>query len=225
MKIQCPNCRQAIPAAQMNAAADTAICARCDEAFSLSSIIAAGGADTNFDIHNPPLGASFEETVHGWNLTSTTRSKMAWFLVPFMIVWSGGSLGGIYGSQFLKGQFDLEMSLFGIPFLLGTLFFGTIAAMTVIGRVVISLDRDDGTIFTGIGPLGWTRRFDWNSITKIEDDFASHRGSDQQSRVISLVGQSKISLGTMLTEERRYYLLNALRQLLASRSLSQSTSF
>jgi hypothetical protein len=225
MKIHCPTCRQAIPATQMNAAADTAVCAQCDEAFSLSNIIATGGGAAGFDIHNPPPGASFQETVGGWELASTTKSKMAWFLVPFMLVWSGGSLGGIYGSQIMKGEFDLQSSLFGIPFLIGTLIFGSLAAMTVFGRVVVSLDRNEGTIFTGIGPIGWTRRFDWNSITKIEEDFSSFHNSNQQSRVISLVGQSKISFGSLLTEERRYYLLQSLRQLLAARSLSRPTSF
>ena len=64
---------------------------------------------------------------------------MAFFLVPFMCVWSGGSLGGIYGSQFFQSKFDLSMSLFGIPFVLGTLLFGSFALMTVCGKVVVSI--------------------------------------------------------------------------------------
>ena len=51
------------------------------------------------------------------SLGATTRSPIAFFLVPFMCVWSGGSLGGVYGSQVLNGEFDLGISLFGIPFI------------------------------------------------------------------------------------------------------------
>jgi len=44
-------------------------------------------------------------------------------VIPHVVVTSK-SLGGIYGSQIMKGKFVLGQSLFGIPFLLGTLVFG-----------------------------------------------------------------------------------------------------
>lgn len=68
----------------------------------------------------------------------------------------GGALGGIYGSQIMAGEFNLMLSLFGIPFVLGTLFLGSIALMTVCGKVVVSTSYDQGKIFTGVGPFGWT---------------------------------------------------------------------
>ena len=70
-----------------------------------------------------------------------------------MCVWSGFSLGGIYGSQIAAGEFNLGLSLFGIPFVLGTLFFGSLAVMTVRGKVVIAVDRNAGRIFTGVGRI------------------------------------------------------------------------
>ena len=38
-----------------------------------------------------------------------------------MLIWSGGSLGGIYGTQIANQEFSLLQSLFGIPFIIGTI--------------------------------------------------------------------------------------------------------
>ena len=48
-------------------------------------------------------------------------SPLLFFFLPFTAIWSGGSMIGIYGTQFWKCEFDLGQSLFGIPFLLGTI--------------------------------------------------------------------------------------------------------
>lgn len=44
-------------------------------------------------------------------------------------------LGGIYGKQIYEGEFDLKLSLFGLPFLLGTIVIGSFALLTLCGRV------------------------------------------------------------------------------------------
>jgi hypothetical protein len=134
-----------------------------------------------------------------------------------MCVWSGGSLGGIYGSQIVNGEFNLGMSLFGIPFVLGTLLFGSIALMTVCGKVVIATEDDDGRVFEGVGPIGWTRRFNWGSISAVEEDYPSYYHSGNIGKVISLVGQTRLKFGAMLSDPRRYYLLQCLRSFLADR--------
>lgn len=199
-------------------AADVAACPNCNEVFSLSSIVSAGHGLDDFDIHQPPGGASLEDNGTGWRITVSTRSPIAFFLVPFMCVWSGFSLGGIYGSQIASGKFDLGTSLFGIPFVLGTLFFGSIAVMSVCGRIVVSTDRNDGRVFAGVGPFGWTRRFDWRSITSVEEDHIGYHYSGSKGLAISLVGQSRLKFGSMLTEARRFYVVQGLRRLLAMRN-------
>lgn len=226
MKITCPNCQGLLPATQLNVATDVAVCLHCDEAFALSSVVAAGGeADDDFNLLDPPRGAWFEHTATGWQIGASTRSYAAWFLVPFMCVWSGFSLGGIYGSQIASGEFDLFMSLFGIPFVLGTLLFGSIALMTVCGKVVVSVDRTlgavdrlDGRVFTGVGPIGWRRRFDWTATSAVEESWAHQRYSgDNGGLLIALVGPKNIKLASMVSQQRRDYLLRGLRTLLRQR--------
>jgi hypothetical protein len=181
-------------------------------------LLSGGAGLDDFDINAPPRGAWFDPTVTGWTLGATTRSPMAFFLVPFMCVWSGGSLGGIYGSQIFTGEFNLLLSLFGIPFLLGTVLLGSLAVMTVCGKVNVQVDHNDGTVFTGVGPIGWTRRFEWSSITAVEETQMAYQQTGSGGLVIVLISdQSRVKFGSMLSEPRRYYLLQGLRRLLAER--------
>jgi hypothetical protein len=221
MKITCPKCRSLIPAGRCNVAADVAVCDRCNEMFAMSALVSAGQVADDFDLYDAPRGAWCAEAGSGWQLGATTRSAGACCLVPFMCAWSGGSIGGIYGSQVVNGEFNLLLSLFGIPFLLGTLMLGGLTLMTICGTVHVTLEDDKGRVFTGIGPIGWTRRFDWTAVKAVEEQPANNNQSGN-SRCIALVGQTRLQFGSMLTEPRRYYLLQCLRKLLAERSTSNT---
>src|SRR4051812_18688409 len=104
------------------------------------------------DLTRPPAGARFVRNMRGFEVSVSTRSVLAVFLVPFMCVWSGGSLGGIYGSQVMQGQFDLMRSLFGLPFLIGSVVLGSLTLMAVAGRVHVQVKGNDGSVFIGVGP-------------------------------------------------------------------------
>src|SRR5262249_9780923 len=121
------------------------------------------------------------------------------------------------GTQIVKGQFNLSMSLFGIPFVLGTLLFGSLAVMMVCGKTVIWTDRDDGYVFAGVGPFGWTRHFQWSTITGIEEELVPIRQMGSSGRMISLVGDTKLTFGSLVNDPRRYFLLRGLRYELARR--------
>jgi len=166
-KILCPRCRLAVSLDDVNVATDIALCRQCGQTWSYADL---NEESKTLDLvpQLPPGGTWYQETgPRSFVVGSTTRSPIAFFLVPFMCVWSGGSLGGMYGTQFSKGQFDLGQSLFGIPFILGTLLFGSIAVMSVCGKVTVTVDGDEGVIFAGAGPIGWRRRFNWRNVTSI----------------------------------------------------------
>jgi hypothetical protein len=128
-----------------------------------------------------------------------------------MCVWSGFSLGGIYGSQFVQGQFNLVWSLFGIPFVLGTLLFGSAALMAVCGKVVVQVSESEGVVFTGIGSLGWRKSFNPTEVTAVRvERYPS--GGDQQLTTIVLDGPHKFRFGSGLTETRCDFIANVLRQ-------------
>lgn len=213
MKITCPRCHVSILASQLNVGADVAACAKCNEVFSIAALVAGGQVPDDFDLYAPPPGAWFEDTGTGWRIGATTRSPLAFFLFPFMCVWSGGALGGIYGTQFARGEFNPSLSLFGIPFVVGTLVLGSLVLMSICGQVVVSKEGDGGCVFVGVDSIGWTQRFDWASISRVEED----RGYHHNSRVVALIGQSRLKFGSLLSDTKRYYLLQGLRKLLGSR--------
>lgn len=211
----CPTCGQPIPVDDINIAADTAMCRGCRLVVAVSSVVHGTRAVAPapvIDLASPPRGAYYRDDGVETVIGATTRSGMALFLVPFMAIWSGGSLGGIYGSQIVKGQFDLTTSLFGIPFLLGTLLLGSIALMSVGGRVEVRLRHGEGTVFTGFGPLGRKQHFDAAGVRIVREDYAGWSSNRQPRQSIVLEGAERLAFASLLSEPRRYFVKEALRQ-------------
>ncbi len=210
-KIVCPKCRAEIPLEDVNVATDLALCRQCGQTWSYAELIN-DSKSPDFDSRTPPSGAWFREMPPGgFTVGVSTRSPVAFFLVPFMCVWSGFSLGGIYGTQFHKGQFNFGMSLFGIPFILGTLLFGSIAVMSVCGKVTVTVEGDNGVIFTGVGPIGWRRRFNWRNVSAIRrSEKYGNRGS--VSHQITLEGEKRLNFAAGVKDDRLDFMLATLRR-------------
>jgi hypothetical protein len=179
-----------------------------------------GKNESNFDINNPPKGAYINHLDNGVQIGASTRSWFAFFIIPFMVVWSGGALGGIYGSQILTGEFNPIMSLFGIPFVLGSLLFWGIAIMSVIGKIEVTLDSNGGHIFTGVGKIGQNKRFLWSEINSVREETSvsrSSKGGSTTTNYITLEGQKQIRFGSYLSSEKRYYMIKTLEELIKNR--------
>lgn len=179
-----------------------------------------GKSSVPFDINNPPKGAYINHLHDGVQIGASTRSWSALFIVPFATVWSGGALGGIYGSQIFSGEFEILLSLFGIPFLIGSVFLWSVALMAVAGRTEITLDSNGGHIFTGVGKIGQHKHFDWKDINSVREEVStshSRKGGTSTTRTVVLEGQKRISFGNYLSEEARYYFIKTLRELLQNK--------
>jgi hypothetical protein len=215
MKFYCPTCRQQFLPENINVQTDIALCKACGNVSRLSNLV---DMEVSSEVlRNLPKGTWYEETVSGCVFGATTRHPMAFFLVPFMCVWSGFSLSGIYGSQIIKRQFNLTTSLFGIPFLLGSLLFWSIALMTICGKVEVRVDDGAGTVFVGVGRLGWKRQFRLDEVDSIEDKATNFRYPGGVGEAIVLRGNSSLSFGTNLTVPRRHFMRNVLKRLKAQR--------
>ena len=210
--MKCPKCNSDVPAFNINIQTDIAKCDNCSHVFKLSEAIET--VDTTFDINNTVSGTWYIRNMDNIVIGGTTRSAIAFFLVPFMLIWSGGSLGGIYGTQIASGEFSLFQSLFGIPFLLGSVLFWSIAIMAIWGKVELKIDKYGGTIFTGVGIIGIKQKFVWNDIANIrEKDYANSRRN--YGSHIAMEGKNIITFGSGLSEERKYYLLKSLQKIQA----------
>jgi hypothetical protein len=205
----CPKCRRKIPLEDVNVATDIALCRSCVQTWKYSEIVQVDDAASRYLTHPPPGTWRRENPPNGFEVGASTRSPLAFVLIPFMCLWSGSSLTAIYGMQIHKGHFSLGTSLFGLPFLLGTVGLGSVALMAICGKVVVSVDRDNGMIFTGVGQVGWRRRFNWRGVTAIRRTERHGRNGPQPQ--ITLEGEKRLRFGTGLKAERMDYLLAVLQ--------------
>ena len=218
---KCPSCGAAISLDDVNVSKDVALCRACGQSTAFSVISAA--AEINLQsLAQPPRGIRMEEEPGGvLKIRYKKISPAVLFLIPFTVFWGGFSIGGIYGSQIRKGQFNLHESLFGIPFLIGTIVLLCIISYLLFGKWVITLNEGAGTVFTGIGPLGWTRRFAYDRSTAvglrlITTQSGTSLGSPRrtsyvtQKAVAVRTGEKELLFGTMIKDEAKQFIAAAI---------------
>lgn len=211
MDVICPSCRSRIAPDDINVSTDVALCRSCGNTFRLSEIIGAIPS-SSIDLHSPPSGAWYTPMADGFTAGATTRTWMALFLVPFTCIWAGGSMFGIYGTQIVKGHFSLASSLFGVPFLIGSVFLVSWCLMNVAGQVVITRHSDQLSIFTGVGSIGWTRSCQLSDFSTVREGYGSFSGmNNRQGPAIRLEGKRALAFGSMLSTDRRYFLLKVIQ--------------
>lgn len=183
MEFHCPDCGLPIETADLAPSEGVAVCRFCEKSFTLAVCQAA----VPFEQRNIvpelalPKGVTVEETMDGFRLTLSTRSCIAFFLVPFTLFWAGGSLGGIYGTQIAKGEFNLTMSLFGLPFLAGSCFLIALTVMVVAGRCVVELAGGKFSIRLGALGIYRTQSADWDDVLSCRLAEVSRRGRSSYS--------------------------------------------
>lgn len=178
MRFHCPDCGLPIETADLAPAEGVAVCRFCEKPHPLAECqVALPFAQRNIapELDVPP-GVSLAETMDGFRLTLSTRSCIGFFLVPFTVVWAGGSLGGIYGTQIAKGKFELMQSLFGLPFLAGSLLLVALTAMAVAGRCVIELSHGRLSVRTGAFGIYRRRSVAWADVQSCRLTETSRRG-------------------------------------------------
>jgi hypothetical protein len=212
MRLRCPKCAAEIPSGELNVAKNLARCVRCREIYAASDLL---DMDDGTDLDAPPPGVRFARIQDGFEVESTTRSGMAFFMVPFMCVWSVGSLGGIYGAQIAGGTFSLGMSLFGLPFLAGAILFWSVTLMTVAGKVRVRVTGDRGEVFTGVGLFGRRKRFSWSGVRRIGEGDASVRFPGSYPTTLQIDGRDSLSFGSGVRPERRRFMASVLKRMLA----------
>lgn len=183
MDFHCPECGLPIETADLAPAQGLAVCRFCEKPFPLAACQAAVPfAQRNIVPElTPPKGVDVVETMDGFRLTLSTRSCIAFFLVPFTLFWAGGSLGGIYGTQIAKGEFNWMMSIFGLPFLVGSVFLISLTAMAVAGRSVVELSGGRLNLRTGALGIYRTKSADWRDVRGCRLTEVSRRGRNSYS--------------------------------------------
>ena len=239
----CSRCRHEIPGDDINVANDVAYCRNCNISYPLSELTHGAELEQGVDFDRPPagtwrrndgmgtvIGASHRSwgTAIGalaialfWNgivsvfvllaLASTLHhldiAVPEWFPAPKM----NGSTMGVGMTIFLW--------LFLTPFIaIGlTMIYGFVSAL--FGRTEVRIGNTEGISFSGIGPIGWKKRFDVHLVKDVRIDNQRWRDSDGDDRsktciIIETREGKQIKLGSTLKEERRKFVAAALRKAL-----------
>ena len=106
--------------------------------------------------------------------------------MPFTCLWAGGSLFAIYGVQIMRHQFDWRPTLFGIPFLIGSIFLISFCIYLIFGKMVLTLKRGRGTYFVGVGSIGMTKCFDYTCDTKVYIGNTLYRANGKNLPLVEL---------------------------------------
>ena len=148
----------------------------------------------------PVPGTWYEPLPDGFRLGASTRSGKGYFLIAFMVIFLGIMIrSGVSREPFTV----LIVSWFALAALWQ-------CAMGLFGTVRLTRDGSAFTVFSGIGPLGRRRVYDWGDRTSVhERALPSGEGSAEQE--IILVGGRRVAFGLALSDERRYFLREILR--------------
>jgi hypothetical protein len=236
----CPKCRRVIAGEDINVPADVAFCRACNVACKISELAQGTGIDPNLDLARPPRGAwqraSGLATIIGathrspggalatllfaafWNgivsvfvalaLSSTFVllgvDRPSWFPKPIM---NGGPMGA---------GITIFLWLFLTPFIVIGLAMIAAFLSCLAGRTEVRVRDWQGEIFTGIGSLGFKKKFNTEAVKDVRIEDRRWRDSDGDRRrsthiLVELLHGTPIKFGSSLTDERRQYLAAALR--------------
>lgn len=104
--------------------------------------------------------------------------------------------------------------LFMIPFVLVGIGTGTAAILGIFGRNEITLRPHGGTVFTGVGPIGYRRRFDPSRVRSVRITNSGSSTNGRPNKHIKLEADLDITFGVLLNPGRMRWLAGALRKIL-----------
>jgi hypothetical protein len=232
-----------IPGEDVNVANDVAYCRACNVSHKLSELTQGTELDTDVDLTRPPAGAWHRSDGAGLVIGATHRSlgtaigalaiSLFWngIVSVFVLVALAGTARNLgiplphwfpapdmNGSPMGVGM-TIFLWIFLTPFIvIGLVMIGAFLS-SLGGRTEVRISNAQGVVFTGIGGLGYRRRFDASAVKEVRLDDKQWRDSDGDRQrktyiVIETREGKQIKLGSMLTPERRKFVAGAVRKVL-----------
>jgi hypothetical protein len=110
------------------------------------------------------------------------------------------------------------MVLFSLPFAFIGLHLLWTAAMYAAGKLTVTRRGDDLALFTGIGPIGKTRRLSAAGVVSVEEHVKLSRGkhgvSSTRTAWIRNKDGTDLKLGDLLNPGRRAWVIGMLRRMI-----------
>ena len=215
----CPQCGQELPLADLNMAANAALCRACGYAGPFLNAQAIPRL-TDEQLARPPKRVQLERGF-GDSLSVICRPSR-WpllFLIPFATFWSGISMTVIYIIPLFQGEFDWATGLIGVPFLLGTIPLLLVILFHLFGKTVVTLSKGRVTVHTGLFGKGRTREMDRSSGMTVSLEPSNYRVNNVPQPEIVLADEGReIRFGAMmLSKDAKPYVAAVLQRAVAGR--------
>jgi hypothetical protein len=239
----CSKCRATISAEDVNVGTDVAFCRACNVAHKLSALAHGSGIRPDLDLSRPPPGAWQRASGLGTLIGASHRSvggAIAAFL--FGAFWNGivsifvllalastlDHMGVTLPAWFPMPKFDrgelpigmtIFLWLFLTPFIaIGLVMIGAFL-MCLGGRTEVKVRDWQAELFTGIGPVGYRRKFKTDGVkdVRIEDRRWTDSDGDRSRKthiVLEMAEGKPLKFGSSLSEERREFVAGALRSVI-----------
>lgn len=235
----CSKCRRPILSDEVNVAQNVAYCRACNISYRLSELTRGDEITASIDLNHPPKGAWLVDTGSSFVIGATNRNlangvgflffALFWngVLGIFLLVAISATLHNLHialpswfpspmmnGAEMPVGP-TLFLWIFLTPFILIGIFFAGFSLSSLFGRTEVQILGARGTVFTGIGALGWKQRFEIAQVKSV----ITHRrpnseGDDTFSILIERNDGKPLKFGSLLTNERRQFVLAALQKYL-----------
>jgi len=241
----CPRCKGVIPSEDVNVANDIAFCRTCNLSHRLSDLALGTAVDENIDVSRPPAGTWLQREGRGLVIGATHRSMgQAFGLLFFCLFWNcivsvfvllavastlhhlGVSVPHWFPAPTSKGNFiplgfTIFLWLFLTPFMAVGLGMLAVFLSCLAGRTELRIQDGEGTLFTGIGSLGFRKRFATSDVRDVglgdKRGGVSDGDSRRKAQIVIETNRKPISFGSMLTDERRRFVAGAVKQELVRR--------
>jgi len=241
--VNCPECRNKIPKADINVSTDLALCRQCDSTHAFSELFERRDLSQKLEASQPPSGLTERTTARGVAFSVSHRSiGGALGALAIGLFWNGivsvfvflnlSSTFGLLGvavpewfpAPLMNGEtmgwgMTLFLWIFLTPFLvIGAGFIGAFF-MAVAGHTEVRINAAEGRVFTGVGPMGWTRKFTPHEVRHVSLSDSKWRDSDgdrqtKQEIVLEMHNSDLLKFGSGMKEERRSYLAALLQRTL-----------
>lgn len=188
----------------------------------------------------PPKGAYYKNTGIEYIVGTSNRDlRIAGFMLFFTGFWNtivsifvfgiiaswvqyfGGNLPAWFPSAASIGGSNLGMTIFLTIFMLPFIAVGLITLSvfltSIAGKLEIRIRGAEGVVFTGIGFIGWKKRFDASSVKSVTIETADSTTNGKADKQIVIETQDdEIKTGLSLNKIRRRWIAGMLNQLLVT---------
>ena len=241
---KCPKCGRIIASSDVNVGADLAFCRACNVSHQFSQVAMGTGIDPEIDLTRPPKGVWYRSSGLGTTTIGASHRTLggAVMVLAFAAFWNGivsifvavalsstlTFLGvptpGFFPSPIMNGSVmgvgvTIFLWLFLTPFILIGLAMIAAFFLCLAGRTEVHLKDWQGEIFTGVGPVGYRRKFKTETVKDVRIEDKQWRDSDGDRRrsthiVIETIEGKPIKFASSLAEDRRQFLAAVIRKTL-----------